>query len=203
MTLSALTVRTPVLRTTRPKAAAAPAPAPAPISPDDLQGLSGSAYGSLARSFREKGRTDLADRFTLEAVNASSAGLDALHFATQRYGPKADAPNSMDQYVRSDAPFVASPEVQAKAVALAAAKFKAFDEAENALRYNPAQTPEANTLVIKRMVDLAKDSDQVQEVMPLVKSLGSPEGVAYAQAAIKSKPKPSFWTRLSRMLQQL
>lgn len=201
MSLRAISVRPPVARAARPKAAGAAEPTP--ITPDDLKGLSASAYGSLARSFREKGRTDLADRFTLEAVNASTAGLDALHYATQRYGPKADAPDSMNQYVRTDAPFVASPEVQAKAVALAAAKFKAFGDAEYALRYNPAQTPEANTIVIKRMVDLAQDSDQVQEVMPLVKGLGSPEGVAYAQAALKSKPKPSFWTRLMRGLQQL
>jgi hypothetical protein len=202
MNLSAVSLRPPVTRTARPKAAGAADPTP-PISPDDLKGLSASAYGSLARSFREKGRADLADRFTLEAVNAATAGLDALHYATQRYGPKADAPQSMNQYVRSDAPFVASPEVQAKAVALAAAKFKAFGEAEWALRENPAQTPEANTSMIKRMVDLAGDSDQVRDVMSLIKGLGSPEGVAYAEAAVKSKPKPSFWTRLLRGLQQL
>jgi hypothetical protein len=201
MKLSALPVRPPVSRTARPKAAGAPEPTP--INPDDLKGLSAGAYGSLARSFREKGRADLADRFTLEAVNAATTGMDAMAYATQRYGPKADAQAPMNQYLRSDAPFAASPEVQAKAVAVAAAKFKSIGEAEWALRQHPAQTPEANTIAIKRMVDLAQDSDQIRDVMSLVKGLGSPEGVAYAQAALKSKPRPSIWTRLWRGLQQL
>ncbi|MDB5101727.1 MAG: hypothetical protein JWM80_6148 [Cyanobacteria bacterium RYN_339] len=183
-----------------PISRAANTPAPAPV---DLEGLSASAYGALARSFREKGQADLADRYTLEAAKAAADGTEALKYAAQRYGPKADASAPMNEYIRSDAPYVASPEIQVKAAGLAATKLTDFDKAVWALRDNPCQSKDANTLVIKRIVDLAKDSDLLRKVMPLVKALGSPEGIAYAQAAIKSKPKPSFWTLLFRGLQQL
>lgn len=187
--------------TARPQAASAPKPAP--IKPGDLEGLSASAYGSLARAFREKGRTDLADHYTMEAVKAAKTPTEALEYAAQLYGPQADARHKRNQTERSNAPYVASPDVQIRAFALAAARFKTHDEVFWALMNNPAQPSEANTPAIKRLVDLAADSEELGETMWLIKELGAPEAIAYAEEARKTKEKPSFWTSLGRLIHKL
>jgi hypothetical protein len=176
---------------------------PIALTPADLEGLEAATYASLARSFKEKGRQDLADQCTLLAVKQAKDGAEALKYVSQRYGPTADRSAGMNEYLRSDAPYVASPDVQLQAATLAAAKLTTYEQAQWALRDNPAQTKEANTVILERMVDLAGDQDLVTDVLPLVKALGTPEGIAYAEAARKAKTKTSVWTRLWRGLQQL
>lgn len=204
MTVQATTSRSAVQQPARAPGADTATPAPAPsstapvITADDLVGLSPDAYAALARSFREKGNQDLADRYTLAAVKAAQTGSDALGYATQRYGDKADANPYANQMRPGDAPYVASPDTQRQAFDLAASKFTSFDEAFRALQSYPAQTPDAETSVIRRTVDLAKDSDMVARNMDVFKSMGSQDAIAYAEAAVKTKPKISFWARFWR-----
>ena len=205
MTIKATAVRPVVSPRAAAPAPATPAPAPTTptATPGDLAGLQPDAYAAMAKSFAQAGKQDLADQYTLAAVKGAKSGADALAYATARYGADS-SPNGgqWNEYWRSSAPYVASKDAQLQAVTLAAAKFTNFDDAVQALRSAPAQATAANDVMIKRAVDLASDNERIENIMPLIQDLGSPDAVAYAQAATKSKPQVSWWVRLWRGLQE-